>query len=360
MRSPRVFIDIWALRQNLARVRQIAPRSRVMAVVKADAYGHGMLRVAHALRDADAFAVSCVTEALTLRQAGVAKPVIALHGARDAEDLRLASRHDIQLVLHQDHQLRLLSDVALARSVKVWVKLDTGMHRLGFAPERAAEIHAALNSMTSVSGAPAFMTHLASADEPDKPSTPEQIRLFDRYCPAGVEQSIDNSAGVLRWSAAHRDWVRPGLALYGCSPFAGLCGEDEGLKAVMSVHAPVVAVSHRRAGERIGYGGDGLCERDGWFAAVAIGYGDGYPRHARSGTPVLVRGRRCPLIGRVSMDLVMVDLGTEPLAEAGEDAVLWGPGLSVEEVAAHASTICYELLCAAGARSHRVETLSLT
>jgi alanine racemase len=357
MRSPRVLIDVPALRHNLARVREAAPKSRVMAVVKADAYGHGMLRVAQALADADAFALSCVTEAMSLREAGISKPLVALHGARDREDLQLAAMQDIQLVLHQDHQLRFLSETSLAKPVKVWVKLDTGMHRLGFAPDRAQEILSALKGMRNVAEPLAFMTHLACADETGKPTTLEQIKSFDRYCPKGVEQSISNSAGVLAWSAAHRDWIRPGLALYGCSPFSHRLGEQDGLQPVMSLRAPIVGVSFRRKGEHVGYGGDWICSRDTWVAAVAIGYGDGYPRHAKSGTPVLIRNRRCPIMGRVSMDLITVDLGEAPLAAAGEEAVLWGSGLPVEEVAEHASTICYELLCAAGARSYRVETL---
>ena len=354
MRAPKAFIDLTALRHNFGRVKKIAPRSKVMAVVKADAYGHGLLRVAQALPDADAFAVSSVMEGVALREAGIRQPIVALHGFRDSHELKLASAQDISLAIHQDQQLRMLGEAALAKPLRVWVKLDTGMHRLGFSPDRAAEIVRTVQNLKQVSGMPGVMTHLACADEPAKNATPDQLQSYDASLKSlPVEQSIANSAGILAWPDSHRDWVRPGLMLYGCSPFGGRNGSQEGLHPVMTLKAPIVAVSRRRQGEAIGYGGTWRCPRDLWIAAVAVGYGDGYPRHAVPGTPVLIGGRRCAVAGRVSMDLLTVDLGETPNASPGDEAILWGPDLPAETIADKASTLCYELLCAAGPRVRR-------
>jgi alanine racemase len=361
MRAPKVAIDLGALRHNFRRVREIAPRSRIMAVVKADAYGHGLLRVAQALPDADAFAVSCVTEGVALREAGVRQAIVALHGFRDSHELKLASIHEIDLTLHQQHQLRMLGETELPKPLRIWIKLDTGMHRLGFAPALAGEILASLQGLKQVRGTSGMMTHLACADEPGSTATREQLKSFDDSLTSlAAEQSIANSAGILAWADSHRDWVRPGLMLYGCSPFPGRCGEQEGLRPVMSLKAPVVAVSHRRKGEPIGYGGGWRCPADLWIAAVAVGYGDGYPRHAVSGTPVLINGRRCAIAGRVSMDLLTVDLGQTPGASPGDEAMLWGSDLPVETIADRASTICYELLCVVGAKVRREFVSPLT
>jgi len=352
MRPPVATIDLGALRHNLAVVRSRVADARILAVVKADAYGHGLLRAADAFRvGADAFACSGVMEAVALREHGISQPVVALLGFQDEEELRLASRHRIDLTVHCVKQLAMLETARLVKPVRIWLKFNTGMNRLGFPIERAQELLAAISALPAVLPGPVVMTHLACADEPGTLEVGSQIRRFDdvRWLP-DTEQSIANSAGVLAWPESHRQWVRPGLILYGCSPFEHCTGGEFGLKPAMTIDAPVIAVNRIPAGNRVGYGGAWEAKADGWLATVAAGYGDGYPRHARNGTPVLINGRRYGLAGRVSMDLVTVDLGQDESVAIGDTATLWGAGLPVEEVAASASTICYELLCSAGSR----------
>ena len=349
-RAARALIDLRALRHNLQRVHDAAPQSRVCAAIKADAYGHGLLRVAKALDAADAFAVACVEEAVVLREAGIVQPLVALQGFKSAQELRAAAARDVQLALHQDHQLKLLADTALPNPVGVWLKIDTGMHRLGFDWPRTAQLFERLEGLSSVAGTPRVMTHLACADDLDSDFTNRQLHDFDRAV-AGLaaEQSIANSAAILGWPDSHRDWVRPGIMLYGATPFVNGNAEAEGLTPVMTLSAPLIAVKRLKRGDPVGYGGTWVCPEDMTVGSVAIGYGDGYPRHAPSGTPVLVSGRRTQIIGRVSMDLVTIDLrGID--AHVGDEVTLWGEGLPVDEVAAQAGTISYELLCAVGER----------
>ncbi|MEJ2481241.1 MAG: alanine racemase [Acidihalobacter sp.] len=343
-------IDLGALRHNLRRVRSCAPDSRVMAVIKAEAYGHGMLPVAQALSDADAFAVSCVEEAQALREAGFAQRIVCLQGVQGSDELMQAARHDIEFTVHQESHLQLLEDSSLPRPVTPWLKIDTGMHRLGFRPERAAELHARLAAMTQVRGPVPVMTHLACADDREDDTTALQVERFDQAITGlDTELSIANSAGVLGWPDTLRDWVRPGIMLYGSSPFLGGRAADDGLRPVMTLSAPLIAVRRLRAGEPIGYGATWACPEDMPVGIAAIGYGDGYPRHAPSGTPVSVNGQRTRLVGRVSMDMVALDLrGIE--ARVGEPVELWGNQVSVDEVAAHAGTISYQLLCGVAGR----------
>ncbi|OOG25376.1 alanine racemase [Thioalkalivibrio denitrificans] len=351
-RAARARIDLNALRHNLSVARAAAPGSRVMAVIKADAYGHGMREAARALAGlSDAFAVSCVQEAAVLREAGITQPLVVLQGFKDDAELVEVVRLDAQTVLHEPGQLACLESSHLETPPAVWLKLDTGMHRLGFAPVEAAALVQRLRTGDLVAGHPGLMTHLACADEPARPESETQLRAFDEAV-AGLpgEQSIANSAAVLRMPAAHRDWVRPGIMLYGASPLIGVSAESMGLRPVMTVGAPVVAVKPLRPGDAVGYGGTYVCERPRTLAIVAIGYGDGYPRHAPSGTPVLVRGHRCPLMGRVSMDMLGVDVTDVPDVRVGDMATLWGEGLPVDEIAEVAGTISYELLCSVGGR----------
>jgi len=340
-------IDTAALKHNLQAVRQWAPRSRVMAVIKANAYGHGLVAVARALDAADSFAVARVDEGLTLRAAGIEKRTLLLEGVFDREQLNAAAGAGFELVVHTIEQIELLRAAPSGTGFKVWLKLDTGMNRLGF---KGGEFDAALASLSALRGVQTpvnLFTHLACADDPELPATTEQLARFagaTRSLPG--ERSIANSAGMLSFPEAQADWVRPGLLLYGVSPFLGSIGADYELKPAMTLQSHVIAVKDLVPGERVGYGGDWTASRPTRLAVAAVGYGDGYPRNLTSGSPVLVNGVRAPLAGRVSMDMIGIDV--TDLAHApklGDPVILWGEGLPVEEIAVWANTIPYELLC---------------
>jgi alanine racemase len=346
-RATTARIDLSALRHNLKVVRHRAPRARMMAVVKANAYGHGLERVVRALAAADAFAVASIEEALAVRAVGLRHPVVLLEGALDTVEHELAVHHGFEPVVHVPEQLAMLERLnSSSVPLKVWLKIDTGMNRLGFRPTTVRAAWGRLQRMASVRQPPSLMTHLASADEPDSERTSEQLRLFAQAT-KGVagERSIANSAGVLGWPASHADWVRPGIMLYGISPFPDRIGAAEGLKPVMSLTTRLIAVKAVTKGETVGYGGTWTAETDSILGIAAVGYGDGYPRHAANGTPVLVNGRRAALAGRVSMDMIAIDLGGQPDAQVGDPVLLWGADLPAEEVAGAAGTIAYELLC---------------
>lgn len=346
MRRTRVTIDLGALRHNLERARHAAPGRRVMAAIKANGYGHGLVRAAGALASADALGVACLAEALELREAGVSGRIVLLEGFFHAEEIPLIAAHGLDTVVHHPEQLRALELTPTDRPLQVWLKLDTGMHRLGFPPERLREHHQRLHDSRARTELVGFMTHLAEADDRASDATARQVSLFETTL-AGLpgERAIANSAGVLGWPQTHADWVRPGIMLYGVSPFIGGSGGEEGLRPAMTLESQLIAVNHLRRGERIGYGGTWTCPEDMPVGVVSIGYGDGYPRHARNGTPVLVNGRRARLVGRVSMDMLTVDLRDQPDARVGDPVVLWGRGLPAEEIAQCAETIAYELLC---------------
>jgi alanine racemase len=340
-------IDAAALQHNLQVVRRSAPRSRVMAVVKANAYGHGLVVVARALRTADAFAVARVDEGLTLRRAGITTPVVLLEGVFDSGQLAAAAAAGFELVVHTAEQIELLRAAPPGVRFKVWLKLDTGMNRLGFKGAAFEAAHAALGASPAVQPPVNHFTHLSSADDPELPTTPEQLARFQAataHLPG--ERSIANSAGMLSYAQAQADWVRPGLLLYGASPFFGSVGADYGLKPAMTLNSHVIAVKDLEVGERVGYGGAWTAERPTRLAVAAVGYGDGYPRGLASGSPVLVNGERVPLAGRVSMDMIGIDVtGMATPPRLGDRVTLWGEGLPVEEIAVWADTIPYELLC---------------
>jgi alanine racemase len=340
-------VDSGALRHNLNVVRQWAPKSRVMAVIKANAYGHGLVAVARALESTDAFAVARVDEGLTLRAAGINTPTVLLEGVFDREQLDAAAAAGFELVVHTPEQIELLRTAAAGARFKVWLKLDSGMNRLGFKGAAFGAAHAALSALGGVQSPVNLFTHLASADTPDLPTTPEQLALFAAATGSlPGERSLENSAAMLSFPDAQGDWVRPGLLLYGVSPFAGSIGADYGLRPAMTLHSRVIAVKDLSVGERVGYGGDWTAARPTRLAVAAVGYGDGYPRNLGASAPVLVNGERAGLAGRVSMDMIgidVTDLKREP--KLGDPVVLWGEGLPVEEIAVWADTIPYELLC---------------
>ena len=355
-RPVRARIDLAALAHNLARVRSVAAGSRVMAVVKAGAYGHGLLPVARVLAEtgADGFGVASVEEALVLRQAGLEQPVTLLSGFFAAEELEVIGAQRLVPVVHHDSQVAMLEQARLARPVDVWLKIDTGMHRLGFAPDVVPDVHRRLRACGAV-GRIGLMSHLARADDRNGPHTRRQWQTFEAAC-AGLdgERSLASSGGILGWPETHLDWVRPGLMLYGITPFVTGSAADEDLRPVMTLESRLIAVNHCRRGDAIGYGGAWVCPEDMPVGVAAVGYGDGYPRHAPSGTPVLVDGRRAALVGRVSMDLLCIDLRGRPDARVGDRVTLWGEGLPVEEVAARADTIAYQLVCGVAGRVARL------
>jgi alanine racemase len=335
-----------------------APGRRVVAAVKANAYGHGLIRVARAL-DADAFAVAAIEEALILREAGIDRPILLLEGVFEAAELPLCARHGLEIAVHHPEQARMLELARLERPVRVWLKIDTGMHRLGLEPDTVPTVFQRLRDCPAAALAMGLMSHLARADERDCDYTLRQLQVFETAT-AGLsgERSLANSAGILGWSQTHFDWVRPGIMLYGASPFADSLAPDEGLRPVMTFHTRLIAINRLRRGEPVGYGGTWTCPEEMDVGVAAVGYGDGYPRHAPSGTPVLLDGRAAALIGRVSMDMITLDLRQHPAARIGDPVVLWGEGLPVERIAQAAGTISYTLLCGVTARV-RVEILQI-
>jgi alanine racemase len=355
-RATTATIHVDALRHNLAQVRALAPHSKVMAVVKADGYGHGLERVAHALEGADAFGVAALSDAERLRAAGLSQRIVLLSGFDEPADLAQLRRLGVDTVVHHESQLAMLEADSSTDPIRVWLKFDTGMHRLGFAPARAREVHARLRALPQVDSELNLMTHFASSDEFGGSQTRQQIAGFGEATSAlGGAVSLSNSAAVLGWPDAHRDWVRAGGALYGLSVVAGKTGADFGLKPAMTLSTRIIAINRVARGERIGYSATWQCPEDMDVGVAAIGYGDGYPRAAPAGTPVLVNGVRVPVIGRVSMDLMTLDLRGLSMVAVGDPVTLWGPDLPVEQVAEAAGTISYELTCSITRRVRFVE-----
>lgn len=351
MRETWLTLDREALRHNVSVLRAAMPGSRLLAMVKADAYGHGVATLAPWLQDqVDAFGVAFLDEAMALRQRGITMPIAVLEGVFSPLELAAARAAELQLVVHSPEQVELLRTAPSGQAIMVWLKVNTGMNRLGLRPVEALKAWRVLRGLDCVSRV-GLMTHFAAADELASKQTDIQLGRFrglqevlaaEQGGP--VEDSLANSAAILGWPEARATWMRPGIALYGSSPFAERTADDFGLQPVMTLRSRLIAVHRVPAGESVGYGATWTAPVDTRIGVVAIGYGDGYPRHARSGTPVLVNGQRCWLVGRVSMDMITVDLGATP-AKPGDEAVLWGRGLPVDEVAQSAGTISYELFC---------------
>lgn len=337
-------IDRAALAHNLGRARTLAPGRTIYAAIKADGYGHGAVTVALALADADGLAVSSLDEALQLRWAGVDKPIMTLSQPLDADVGALMAEHDITPVIFDPSQLATLEQQPGLR-LQVWVKLDSGMHRLGFMPHQIDDVQARLSWLENVEPI-GWITHLGCADDVEHPLTEQQLAAFDKATAGrGGQRSIANSAAVLAWPAAHADMVRPGIMLYGSSPMVDRSAAEQDLRPAMHLTAPLISRRSLAAGEPIGYGASWYTPEAMEIGVIGIGYGDGYPRHAPSGTPVLLGGRLVPLAGRVSMDMITVDLRNAPDAAIGDRATLWGPGLPADDVASAAGTIAYELFC---------------
>ena len=348
-RPIQAHINLNALESNLRVARRAAPSARIMAVIKADGYGHGLTRVAEALSAADGFALLDIQDAVRLRENGFRQTILLLEGAFNAEDLALVAGHDLACVIHSAWQIALL-DAYPGRlpsgkgALDVWLKVNSGMNRLGFTPQQAAQAmeqlrrHRAVRSIT-------LMTHFANADEAR--GIAEPLALFNDFAaPYRVARSLANSAALLRYPETHGDWVRPGLMLYGASPFAEVSAQQLGLRPAMTLRSRIIAVQELRAGDEVGYGALFRAEHPMRIGIVACGYADGYPRHAPSGTPVLVDGQVTQTLGRVSMDMLYADLSKLPQAGVGSSVTLWGEGLPIEEVARAAGTVSYELMCA--------------
>lgn len=350
----RALIRLGALKENLDVIRNAAPDARVMAVIKANAYGHGMRAVAHTLDDVDAFAVARLPEAVELHESGIDKPLVLLAGVLTRNELDEALARGFEIVVHCMEQVDLLES-ATSGAATVWLKFDTGMNRLGFAPDAAGRLIPRLRACPRVAEL-RLMSHLASADELESPVTKEQFMRFREV----VENfdgavSLANTPATLGWPQLGEaqellgfqgdHWIRPGLALFGISPFAGRTGRDLGLTPAMQFEARLIAIKPLEEGARVGYRGRYRAQQDTMLGIIAAGYGDGYTRHFRTGTPVLINSRRVPLIGNVSMDMIAVDLGVDSGDGVGDIATLWGEGLPVEEVAPWADAIPYELVC---------------
>ena len=355
-RPSRVVIDKQALKHNLQRVRELAPHSKIMAIIKADAYGHGLVRVANTLSDADAFGVACLEEAEQLRSASITAPIVLLEGPHKAVDLTSIVQLQLEIIIHNEFQLEILEQATLDKALQVWVKIDTGMHRLGFPLEKAAEVLKRVESCKNIKPSFRLMTHLATANENDNPLTKQQLDNFKQVCfGLDVEKTIANSAAVINFPEMRDEWIRPGLMLYGVSPMTDRHAQELRLKPVMTLESELITIQRLKKGEPVGYGATWRCPEDMPVGVVAAGYGDGFPRHAKSGTPVLVNDVRCALIGRASMDMLTIDLRNQPQAKIGDRVVLWGESLPVEEIAHYADTIPYELLCGVHKRLEFIE-----
>ncbi len=340
-------ISLSALEHNLQVARR-ATRSRILAAIKANAYGHGLLRAAEALGAADGFGVADISEAVQLREAGVRQTILLLEGGFTADDMQAVAQHDLAVVIHGPQQIALLDAFPRRTALQVWLKINSGMNRLGFAPEDVPGVMERLKHHPAV-GEIILMTHFANADEPS--GVDAQRQVFDTLtAPYRMPRSLANSAALLRYPETHADWVRPGIMLYGASPFAETSAQQLGLKPAMILGSEIISVRELKPGDCVGYGGSFCADSGMRIGTVACGYADGYPRHAPTGTPILVEGQRTRTLGRVSMDMLSVDISKLPGAGIGSKVTLWGDGLPVEEVARAAGTISYELLCAVAAR----------
>ena len=344
MRPAQALIDLDALRHNYRLARATA--AHAMAIVKADAYGHGAIECARALEaEAEAFGVAAIEEALALREAGITRPILLLEGFFEAEELALIERHELWCVVATQWQLAALEKHTPAKPLRIWLKMDSGMHRLGLAPHEYADAWRRLQRLPWVRDVVA-MTHFANADDVADARTREQLAAFDAAC-TGLDigaRSLANSAGLLAWPDARRDWVRPGLMLYGASPFCAPHPSADALRPVMHLRSRIIAVNELAAGEPVGYGGTFVTPRPMRVGVVALGYADGYPQHAPEGTPVAIDGQPSRIVGRVSMDMLTVDLTALPAANVGSEVEFWGNQVPIAEVARHCRSSAYTLL----------------
>lgn len=348
MRPIQATVSSSALQHNLAVVRKHAAESKVMAVVKANGYGHGLIHVAHALIEADGFATLNLSEAIDLREAGIEKDILLLEGFFDAEELRIAASFDISVVVHHAIQAEMLESAKLARKIHVYLKMNTGMNRLGFEPPQFMATYERLKQCTNIAQI-TLMTHFATADETVGVSAPLK-QFTDATEGLDAPISLANSATILRYPEAHADWVRPGIMLYGATPVGGTPAASFDLKPVMQFTSEILSVQTLQQGESVGYGATFTASKETRIGIVACGYADGYPRHAPTGTPIAVDGHLTQTVGRVSMDMLFCDLTDIPEAKVASSVELWGGLVPVDAVAEASGTVGYELLCAVAPR----------
>ncbi|MFZ0218916.1 MAG: alanine racemase [Candidatus Aquirickettsiella sp.] len=340
-----VELDLGALQHNVKRIRDIAPQSKILAMVKANAYGHGLVSIAKALTDVEGFGVSCSEEALYLRQVGLNQRIVLMEGLFSKDEVSLLTDYALDTVIHDRNQLSLLTQYPLPHTINVWLKINTGMNRLGFSPDDFAAVvqkirHCSWLNIVCV------MTHFSSADKSDDTTTKCQLKRFQQVTKAHkFPTSLANSAAILAFPQIHADWVRPGLMLYGVSPFSDSSGAQHSLRPVMTLKSEIISIHPLESGDKVGYGGSWIAPKPSRVGIVAIGYGDGYPHRAESGTPILVNGKLSELIGQVSMDMLTVNLSSHLDAKIGDPVVLWGTGLPIEQIAESTSSFRFELLC---------------
>ena len=351
-RHPRALIDLDALRHNYRYLKKASGGNKLIAVVKADAYGHGAIEVAKALAEADAFAVAAVGEALSLRRAGIEQKILVMGGFVSTDELDACIEHRIDPVLHHDFHLECLQACNDLRGLDVWVKIDSGMGRLGFALNRAKPIVEQLTGLKTL-GKLRLMTHLASADDRDSDFTGRQLEAVEALGLEDYEWGIANSAGILGWSGTRQIWARAGIAMYGADPMSDREASQRDLHPAMTMTSIVLAVNQHHPGDMIGYGNSFTCQREMRIAIVATGYADGYPRHKVDTAEVMIGGRLCPVVGRVSMDMLTVDVSQVEDVSVGDDVTLFGASPHVNRLADCSQTIAYEILCNVGAHVDR-------
>jgi len=351
MDQPIAMIDLNALRHNFNELKKRAPHSYMLAMIKSNGYGHGAVEIARTLIDADMFGVARLNEALELRHAKIEQPILLMPGFLEEEQLKLIAEYNIDIVIHHQHQIESLKKTTLHHTFNVWLKFDTGMHRLGFEPDDALEIYNTLKALKNVN-LKCCMTHFACVDEIDHPVNKIQ---FDRL--NQLREQLPNelwsaakSASIFNFPEMNLDWARPGIALYGISPFADKVGIELGLQPVMTLKAPVISIHDVAKGESVGYAGIWTASEATKIAVIGLGYSDGYIRHMAQGAPILINGKHAFLIGRVCMDMLMVDLRENENVKIGDMATLWGEGLPIGTVAKRAETTAYELVCNVGTR----------
>ena len=347
MRPLKAFINQASLRHNLATVKQLAPHSKIMSVVKANGYGHGLINVARGLNESDGFAVLTLNEAIDLREHGFEQDILLLEGAFEAYEISIAAKMYFNLVVHNLHQLQMIEKLKLNRPLDIHFKINTGMNRLGFNPQEAKEILKTLQNKSHFKSI-TLMTHFATADEPQ--GVDWQLSVFDDIAkPFNFSRSVANSASIVNFKKTHLDWVRPGIMLYGASPIMGHNSSTLNIKPVMQLKSKIIAIQNLSKNDSVGYGESFKAKKDMRIAVVACGYADGYPRHAPTGTPVYVEGKKTSTVGRVSMDMLYIDITDIPHASISSDVELWGEHVPVDDVAEKSGTVGYELLCAISA-----------
>lgn len=356
-RPIKVTVDQSALLHNLSKIQHYAPGKKIVAMVKANAYGCGMSKIVPFLEGkVHAFGIASLDEALAIRRIGSQTPCILFEGVFGPAEYPVISEHRFACVVHQHHQLKWLLNNPVPQPIKIWIKVNTGMNRLGFSPDEVHEVISALNGCSWVDKELSLMTHFANADEPQRDENAQQLALFHQMDDLSVfERSMANSSAIMALFDAHTDLIRPGIMLYGVSPFADKTAYDLGLVPVMRFSSAIIAIHHLPPFAQVGYGGGWQSDKPSVIAIVAAGYGDGYPRHIAADTPVWVNGKEATIVGRVSMDMLAINLTHHTEVQIGDEVELWGQHILVERIAKAAGTISYELLCQVTARAHNNE-----